>query len=76
MNYDKGGRKKHFKNQATGEYGNTSRTVFHGMSDLRQLSKGITESHNNEENKLFTTKADINVLLESLIKNKETENET
>ena len=76
--YDKGGRKKQFKNQATGEYGNTDRSIWKGYSDgLRQLGKGITESHSIEESKLFNTKDEINVLLEGLTtKRKKNEDET
>ena len=73
--YDKGGRKKQFKNQATGEYGNTNRSIWKGYSDgLRQLGKGITEVHSIEENKLFTIKDEISVLLEGL-KSKRNQNE-
>ena len=76
--YDKGGRKKQFKNQATGEYGNTNRSIWKGYSDgLRQLGKGITESHSIEESKLFNTKDEISVLLEGLTtKRKQNEDET
>jgi hypothetical protein len=79
--YSKGGRKKHFKNQATGEYGNTYRTTFHGKSGfggLDSLAKGITESSTQneiEEEKLFTTSEQVNTLLEGLLK-KVKENET
>jgi len=74
--YEKGGRKKNFKNQATGEYGNTARTAMPlGSSELRQLSKGITESHELEENKLFNTKHEINKLLEGLIKTEKKDHE-
>ena len=76
--YDKGGRKKQFKNQATGEYGNTNRSIWKGYSDgLRKLGKGITESHSIEESKLFNTKDEISVLLEGLTtKRKKNEDET
>ena len=40
------GRSKHFKNLATGEYGNTKRSKFHGLTGpgtLGPLSRGITE---------------------------------
>ena len=76
MNYNKGGRKKNFKNQATGEYGNTARTALPmGSTELRQLSKGITESHKVEENKLFNTKYEIDKLLEGLIKTEKKDHE-
>ncbi len=88
--YDKGGRKKQFKNQATGEYGNTFRSRWKGYSDgvnkgaqypheFRQLGKGIMESHVIEEDKLFNMKDEISVLLEGLqtnIKRKQNEDET
>jgi len=78
--YDKGGRAKHLKSLATGEYGNTGRSIWKGYSDgLRQLGKGITEDFAIEENKLFNTKNEITTLLEGLANFKETktnENET
>lgn len=74
--YDKGGRKKSFKNKATGEYGNTARTLFVGAQDLRQLSKGITESHKVEENKLFNTKGEVDKLLDGLLKMEKNSHET
>lgn len=74
--YDKGGRKKSFKNKATGEYGNTARTLFVGAQDLRQLSKGITESHKLEENKLFNTKGEVDKLLDGLLNMEKNSHET
>tara|TARA_R110000824_G_scaffold30216_4_gene99729 strand:+ start:1043 stop:2980 length:1938 start_codon:yes stop_codon:yes gene_type:complete len=73
-----GGRLRSLKKTATGEYGNTNRSKWHGWSDLRQLSKGIAESHEIEENILFSTKIEVASLLEGLNKNKkkEKENET
>jgi hypothetical protein len=79
--YDKGGRRKQMKNQATGEYGNTFRSRWKGYSDglsnvshypheLRQMGKGIMESHVIEEDKLFNMKDEISVLLEGLKSNK------
>lgn len=69
--YSKGGRKKHFKNQATGEYGNTYRTTFQGKSGfggLDSLARGITESNETEEEKLFKTSKQVDNLIESLLK--------
>ena len=70
--YSKGGRSKNMKNQATGEYGNTYRTTFHGKSGfggLDSLARGITESiNNNEEEKLFNTSKQVDTLIESLLK--------
>jgi len=69
--YSKGGRKKHFKNQATGEYGNTYRTTFQGKSGfggLDSLARGITESKETEEEKLFKTSKQVDNLIESLLK--------
>ena len=72
--YSKGGRKKQFKNQATGEYGNTYRTTFHGKSGfggLDSIARGITETqrmNNLEEEKLFTTSKSVDTLIESLLK--------
>jgi len=53
---------------ATGEYGQTGRSVWKGASDLWGLAKGITEADSIEENRLFTTKSEVNTLLEGLIK--------
>jgi hypothetical protein len=47
-----------------------------GASELRQLSKGITESHKVEENKLFNTKHEVDRLLEGLLKTEKKEDET
>ncbi len=70
--YSKGGRSKNMKNQATGEYGNTYRTTFHGKSGfggLDSIARGITENiNNNEEEKLFSTSKQVDNLIESLIK--------
>jgi hypothetical protein len=69
--YEKGGRKKHFKNQATGEYGNTNRTTFHGKSGfggLDSLARGITERKETEEEKLFKTSRQVDSLIEGLLK--------
>jgi len=66
--YDKGGRTKQFKNMATGEYGQTGRSVWKGASDLWGLAKGITEAHSIEENRLFSTKSEVSTLLEGLTK--------
>tara|TARA_Y100000114_G_scaffold98049_1_gene91239 strand:- start:16810 stop:18774 length:1965 start_codon:yes stop_codon:yes gene_type:complete len=70
--YSKGGRSKNIKNQATGEYGNTYRTTFHGKSGfggLDSLARGVTESINdNEEQKLFNTSKQVDTLIESLLK--------
>ena len=70
--YSKGGRKKSIKNQATGEYGNTYRTTFHGKSGfggLDSIARGITEDSNKtEEEKLFTTSRQMNNLIEGLLK--------
>jgi hypothetical protein len=70
--YSKGARSKNMKNQATGEYGNTYRTTFHGKSGfggLDSLARGVTESINdNEEQKLFNTSKQVDTLIESLLK--------
>ena len=61
-----------------GEFGkpSTSRARQpHGYGELSQLAAGITETHNNEEKKLFNTKHEVNKLLESLLKSKENINE-
>jgi len=69
--YSKGGRSKQMKNQATGEYGNTYRTTFQGKSGfggLDSLARGITESNETEEEKLFKTSKQVDNLIESLLK--------
>ena len=69
VSYSKGGRSKNMKNQATGEYGNTYRTKFKGKSSLDSLAKGITESRKEtEEEKLFKTSKQVDILVESLLK--------
>ena len=71
-NYSKGGMKKQMKNQATGEYGNTYRSVFKGKSGfggLDSLARGVTESINDrEEEKLFKTSRQVDTLIEGLLK--------
>jgi hypothetical protein len=77
--YSKGGFKKQTKNQATGEYGNTSRTTKPGAGPLLSLGRGVVESksHNDlEEEKLFNTSRQVDLLIENLLKMKETEDET
>ena len=73
-----GGRLRSMKKTATGEYGQTNRSIWKGAQELRQLSKGITESHVIEESKLFNTRSEIDTLLSGLIKteNKKHEDET
>ena len=70
--YSKGGFKKQMKNQATGEYGNTYRSVFKGKSGfggLDSLARGITETINDsEEEKLFNTSRQVDTLIEGLLK--------
>ena len=79
--YRKGGTRKHFKNIATGEYGNTARSIWKGKQGLDSLSRGITESKSLdtiEEEKLVNTSVEIENLLSSLTKleKKEDENKT
>ena len=72
------------KNQATGEYGNTTRSIFKGKTGyggLDSLAKGVTENKTLdkiEEEKLFTISSEMNNLLESLkhLEKKENESET
>ena len=73
-------RAQHYVSVATaGEYGNTSRTAlphgYGGKDGLKSLASGIMEAHDNEENKLFNTKHEINKLVEGLFKSKEIEDE-
>ena len=80
--YRKGGTRKHLKNQATGEYGNTKRSVWKGKTGyggLDSLSRGITERKTFdtiEEEKLFNTSVEVSNLLESLKKLENKENES
>ncbi len=84
LKYRKGGLSKQMKNQATGEYGNTTRSIFKGKTGyggLDSLAKGITENKTLdkiEEEKLFTISSEMNNLLESLkhLEKKENESET
>jgi hypothetical protein len=72
------------KNQATGEYGNTTRSIFKGKTGfggLDSLARGVTENKTLdkiEEEKLFNTSTEVNKLLESLkhLENKENESKT
>ena len=76
--YSKGGFKKQMKNQATGEYGNTSRTTNPGFNPLKALGRGVVESksHNDlEEEKLFNTSRQVDLLIENLLKTKVKEDE-
>jgi hypothetical protein len=78
--YSKGAFKKQFKNQATGEYGNTSRTIFPGkvgFGGLDSLARGVYENksiEDIEEEKLFSTSKQVDTLIEGLLK-KAKENE-
>jgi len=67
----KGGLKKQMKNQATGEYGNTSRTTTHGYKPIEALGRGLTEQRTQneiEEEKLFNTSRQVDALIENLLK--------
>jgi len=72
--YSKGAFKKQFKNQATGEYGNTDRSIFPGkvgFGGLDSLARGVYESKSIddiEEEKLFTTSKQVDTLIEGLLK--------
>jgi len=84
LKYRKGGLSKQMKNQATGEYGNTTRSIFKGKTGfggLDSLARGVTENKTLdkiEEEKLFNTSTEVNKLLESLkhLENKENESKT
>jgi hypothetical protein len=80
--YSKGAASKRFKNQATGEYGNTSRTTWPGKTGfggLDSLARGVAEKKERsdiiEERKLFNTSLEIESLLESLSKTESKTNE-
>ena len=62
LKYRKGGLSKSLKNQATGEYGNTARSIFKGKTGfggLDSLARGIAENKTldkiEEETKLLST---------------------
>jgi len=82
LKYRKGGFSKHMKNQATGEFGNTTRSIYKGKTGyggLDSLARGITENKSLdkiEEEKLFKTSTEIKKLLEGLNKSENTENES
>ena len=66
------------KNQAfSGEVrGSTARTTFPGkvgFGGLDSLSKGIYESNEIEEEKLFNTSSELKTLIESLTKKEESD---
>ncbi len=70
------------KNQATGEFGNTTRSIYKGKTGyggLDSLARGVTENKSLdkiEEEKLFKTSTEIKKLLEGLNKSENTENES
>jgi hypothetical protein len=70
LSYKKGGLRKQMKNIASGEIG-TARKTFPGkvgFGGLDSLVRGVTESNDLEESKLFKSEAEIKTLLESLTK--------
>ena len=75
---DMGARKRHMMRQATPEYG-TLRKTLPGMSGLKSLGKGISESletnYENEEKKLFEVNNEIRDLITEL-ENKKDETKT
>ena len=78
LTYKKGGLKKQMNNLATGEIG-TARKTWPGkvgFGGLDSLARGVTESNDFEEAKLFKAKGEIKTLLESLKKKKENRDET
>ena len=77
LTYKKGGLKKQMNNTASGEIG-TARKTWPGkvgFGGLDSLARGVTESNDFEEAKLFKAKGEIKTLLESL-KKKENRDET
>ena len=50
--------------------------MWQGASELRLLARGITESDQLEENKLFNTKYEIDKLLEGLMTLEKKDHET
>ena len=70
LSYKKGGLKKQMINTGLGETG-TARTTWPGkvgFGGLDSLARGVTESNNFEEEKLFKSESEIKSLLESLTK--------
>ena len=77
LTYKKGGLKKQMNNTASGEIG-TSRKIWPGkvgFGGLDSSARGVTESNDFEEAKLFKAEGEIKSLLESLTK-KEDRDET
>lgn len=80
--YSKGGFAKQLKRTHTPEFGDTNRTLFPGKSGfggLDSLARGVTEGvdvNKIEEEKLFNTSRQVDLLIESLLKTKVTEDET
>ena len=77
LTYKKGGLKKQMNNTASGEIG-TARKTWPGkvgFGGLDSLARGVTESNDFEEAKLFKAEGEIKTLLESLNK-KENRDET
>ena len=76
ISYRKGGFSKQMKNQAfSGEVrGSTARTTFPGkvgFGGMDSLARGVYESNEREEEKLFSIDSEIKSLLESLNKKEE-----
>ena len=80
--YSKGGLSKQLKRSHTPEFGDTARSTFPGKSGfggLDSLARGVTENKSSnqlEEEKLFNTSRQVDLLIESLLKTKESEDET
>lgn len=80
--YSKGGLSKQLKRTHTPEFGDTNRTLFPGKSGfggLDSLARGVTEGtdvNKIEEEKLFSTSRQVDLLIESLLKTKVAEDET
>ena len=77
--YSKGGFSKQTKRMHSPEFGDTKRSIFKGKQSMDSLGRGVTESQKQdmlEEEKIFKTSRQVDALIESLLKTKETEDET
>lgn len=77
--YSKGGLSKSLKRSHSPEFGDTTRSTFPGKTGfggLDSIGRGITEGRETEEEKIFSTSRQVDILIENLLKMKDKEDET
>ena len=76
--YSKGGLSKSLKRSHSPEFGDTARSTFPGklgFGGLDSLGRGVTESKQTEEEKIFSTSRQVDMLIENLLNMKDKEDE-